>query len=278
MDERAGHGQPANGEEAKKPDDPRIKQAAITHLRRLAGYETVVGGWNYYDFNAQTQTPSMGPTSFGASAGLVALYEARQSGLPVPQPMLDRTLKRLVDMKLPNQAYLYSFDLQYRPRMPANLPRGSVGRTQAGNFALWVWGKGGIDEKAARDGLDFFIKEHDYIQMGRKRQYPHESWYQTAPYYYYFGHYYAARLVEKLGDDGRRVYGPQSGRPRHPPLPGRRRQLVGLRNVGFPQTLWDGVRHHDAVAVWVTPHFPPNSRPRCRGNRTETATISSLAP
>lgn len=200
----ADKGKEVNG---KAPDDPRIKQAAVTHLRRLAGYETVVGGWNYYDFNAQTQTPSMGPTSFGAAAGLVALYEARESGLPVPQPMLDRTLHRLVEMKLPNQAYLYSADLQYRPRMPANLPRGSVGRTQAGNYALWIWNKGGIDEKSALAGLDFFLKEHDYIQMGRKRQYPHESWYQTAPYYYYFGHYYAARLIEKLGPAGRQDYG-----------------------------------------------------------------------
>ena len=34
--------------------------------------------------------------------------------------------------------------------------------------------------------------------MGRKRPYPHESWYQTSGYYYYFDHYYAARLLESL--------------------------------------------------------------------------------
>jgi hypothetical protein len=193
--------------EMRHGKDPRIRAAAQEHLRRLAGYETYMGGWNYYDFQAQTQSPSMGPTSFGASAGLLALYEAKKSGLDVPQPMLDRTLKRLEEMKLPNQAYLYSHDLMYHPRMPANLPRGSVGRTQAGNYALWIWDKGGIDEKKAAEGLDFFFKEHDYIQMGRKRQYPHESWYQTAPYYYYFGHYYAARLIEKLGPEGKKAYG-----------------------------------------------------------------------
>src|SRR4051812_9273245 len=149
----------------------------------------------------------MGPTSFGSAAGLVALYEAKQSGLDVPQSMIDRTLKRLVEMKLPNNAYLYSIDLQYRPRLPANLPRGSVGRTQSANFTLWTWEKGGIDEKKVKEGLEFFFKEHDYIQMGRKRQYPHESWYQTAPYYYYFGHYYTACLIEKLGVEGRKAYG-----------------------------------------------------------------------
>jgi hypothetical protein len=45
--------------------------------------------------------------------------------------------------------------------------------------------------------------------MGQKRQFPHESWYQTAPYYYYFGHYYTARLIERLGPDARAKYGPK---------------------------------------------------------------------
>ena len=149
----------------------------------------------------------MGPTSFGTASGLVALYEAKQSGIELPQPMVTRSIKRLEEMKLPNNAYLYSIDLKYRPRMPANLPRGSVGRTQSANYALWVWGKGDITDKTATESLAFFIKEHDYIQMGRKRQFPHESWYQTAPYYYYFGHYYAARLIEKIGPEGKKAFG-----------------------------------------------------------------------
>src|SRR5687768_7563657 len=47
-----------------KKDDPRIKEAVLWHLDRLARYETYVGGWNYYDFDAKTQQPSMEPTSF----------------------------------------------------------------------------------------------------------------------------------------------------------------------------------------------------------------------
>lgn len=193
--------------EMRTNHDPRLKKAAEAHLKKLTGYETFMGGWNYYDFQAQTQAPSMGPTSFGTAAGLVALYEAKESGLEVPQALIDRSLKRLIEMRLPNNAYLYSWDLQYRPRLPANMPRGSVGRTQSANYALWLWGKGELDEKKVRAGIDFFFKEHDYIQMGRKRQFPHESWYQTAPYYYYFGHYYTARLLEKLGPSGRHDYG-----------------------------------------------------------------------
>jgi len=193
--------------EIRHSDDPRLKQVAQEQIRKLGGYETFMGGWNYYDFEAQTKVPSMGPTSFGSAAGLVALHEAKRSDLELPKPLVERTVKRLEEMKLPGHAFLYSHDLKYRPRLPANLPRGSVGRTQSCNYALWVWNAGKMDDQAARESLDFFFKEHDYINMGQKRQYPHESWYQTAPYYYYFGHYYAAKLIEKLGPEGKKAYG-----------------------------------------------------------------------
>ena len=38
------------------------------------------------------------------------------------------------------------------------------------------------------------------MDIGRKRQYPHEAWYFTSGYYYYFGHYYAALLIDRLDD------------------------------------------------------------------------------
>lgn len=190
-----------------KDQNPRLREAAVFHLKRLGQYETFTGGWNYYDFHVQAQQPAMGPTSFGTAAGLVALWEAKRAGVDVPQKLIDHALKRLAEMRLANNSYLYGSDYKYIPRLPANQPRGSVGRTQAGNFALWLWEAGGVDEPKVRGGLDFFFKEHEFIQMGRQRQYPHESWYQTAPYYYYFGHYYTALILEKLGEKGRAEYG-----------------------------------------------------------------------
>jgi hypothetical protein len=180
-----------------KPGDD-IKRAAQWHVDRLVRYETHIGGWNYYDFEVGTQRPAGDPTSFGTAAGLVALYEARQAGIEVPQPLIDRALRRLSEMRLPNHAYLYDIRLQYNPRHPANLPRGSVGRTASGDFALALWKHPRINSNLLQGGMDLFVKDHEFIQMGRQRQYPHESWYMTAPYYYYFGHYYAARLAEHL--------------------------------------------------------------------------------
>lgn len=188
--------------------DPRLKKMAEWHLDRLQRYETFMGGWNYYDFDAQTQHPSMPPTSFGTAAGLVALYEARHSGIQVPQKMIDRAQHRLEEMRLPTGAYLYSGDHKYFPRHPANQVRGSVGRTQSGNFALWLLNSPKMDRAKVKDGLEMFFREHEFIEMGRKRQFPHEAWYKTAPYYFYFGHYYTARLLEKLGpEEGKKKYG-----------------------------------------------------------------------
>ena len=199
--------------EMQRTTDPqlkaRLRKAAEYQLDRLVRYEVYLGGWNYYDFNAQTQRPSMEATSFGTAAGLVALWEAKRAGINVPEPMYQRALRRLEEQRMPTGAYLYSGDMRYYPMHRANRVRGSVGRTQACNFALWLCGSKKVGEKEIGEGLDMFFKEHAFIDMGRRRQFPHEAWYATAPYYYYFGHYYTGLILQKLGEEGRKEYGPR---------------------------------------------------------------------
>jgi hypothetical protein len=140
----------------------------------------------------------MGPTSFGTSAGLVALFEAKQAGLELPDKLVTQALHRLELMRLPNGAFLYGSDYLYIPTLRANRPRGAVGRVQPANYALWLWKSKETNHERITAGLDLFFKEHIFLDMGRKRPYPHESWYQTSGYYYYFDHYYASRLLESL--------------------------------------------------------------------------------
>jgi hypothetical protein len=183
--------------EEKSPD---VLRAAERHLQRLQDYETFTGGWNYYDFNYGTRTPSMEPTSFGTAAGLVALHEAKAAGISVPEPLIKRALARLKECRQPDASFLYGSDMRYMPQHLANRGNGSLGRTQSGHDALALWESKGIGEKEIRAGLDRFFRDHKFIEMGRKRQYPHEAWYFTSGYYYYFGHFHAARLIERLGD------------------------------------------------------------------------------
>ncbi len=175
------------------------RAGAERQLRALERYETYMGGWNYYDFDVGIQPVSMEPTSFGTAAGLAALYEVKKAGLAVPEGLRRRALNRLKEMRKPDGSFLYGSDFRYHPLHLANRDKGSLGRTQAGHLALAVWDEG-PGEKEVRDGLERLFEEHRFIEIGRKRQYPHEAWYFTAGYYYYFGHYYAARLIERLPD------------------------------------------------------------------------------
>ena len=187
--------------------DPRARAMAQWHIERLVRYATYVGGWNYYDFAARTQTPSMGPTTFGSAAGLLALWEAQHAGLDVPQALMDRTVRQLEISHLPTGAYLYGSDYKYLPYvMPAHMVPGSLGRTQACNLALLELGSSKISVSRATKELKPFFTDHAAMEMGRKKPFPHESWFQVSGYYYYFGQYYASRLIEKLGDEAKAQY------------------------------------------------------------------------
>ncbi|HWE03969.1 MAG TPA: GDSL-type esterase/lipase family protein [Tepidisphaeraceae bacterium] len=178
--------------------DPRVLEVAKRNLKEMDEYSTYMGGWAYYDFDAHTQSPSMGPTCFGTAAGLVALFEAKQAGIEIPGKLIKVATRQLEKMRLPTGVFLYGADYLYHPTLPANRPRGAFGRTQPANYALWLWKSKEVNSQRIKEGLDLFFKEHTFLDMGRKRPWPHESWYQTSGYYYYFDHYYASRLLEAL--------------------------------------------------------------------------------
>lgn len=186
--------------------DPKIREAAAKQIDLLIRYETMFGGWNYYDFGVGAQRPASYPTSFTTASALVAFSEARQAGLEVPQKLIDRSLKMLRECRKPDGSYLYDNGFWKAPLHRANREKGSLGRSQAGNYALSLFDDA-MDQKQLKAGLDRFFKEHHFLEMGRKRQYPHESWYATSGYYYYYGHYYAGRILERLTPEDRSAYG-----------------------------------------------------------------------
>lgn len=178
--------------------DRTVRRAAEAQLDRLRRYEAFNGGWNYYDFVAQTQQPSLEATSFGTAAALVAMHEARQAGIVVPQALFDRAIRRVEECRLPDGAYLYGSDARFYPGAFHNQMKGSTGRMQACNFALWTLGSAKVGEAESLAGLKILLDNHEWISIARKRPYPHEAWYANSGYYYYFGHYYAARVLERL--------------------------------------------------------------------------------
>ena len=87
-----------------------------------------------------------------------------------------------------------------------NRPAGSLGRSQACNIALRLWEDENITDDVIRVWLDRLISRHGWLDMGRKKPIPHESFAAVAGYFYYFGVYYGSVNIEVLPQPDRAFY------------------------------------------------------------------------
>ena len=194
----------------RKPDDS-VRKAKIANLirdqfDRLTRYESIEGGWGYYDFKTGTQRPSSDSTSFVNAAILIAFNDAKDIGIEPPPKVTKRAIDATQRQKLPDFSYLYGTYLKDQPRMGINRPAGSLGRSQACNLALQLWGDNTITPEVTKLWLDRLISRNGWLDMGRKRPIPHESHFQVAGYFYYFGPYYGALAIERLPESEKPFY------------------------------------------------------------------------
>ncbi len=193
-----------------QPDDEerqqQIDKLVQQQFERLEAYASIDGGWGYYDFRYQTKQPSSASISFVNAAALVALYEAKEAGYDPPQPMVDKAIAATLRQRLPDFSYLYGEYLKWMPRRGINRPGGSLGRSQACNLALRMWGDKTVTDEVITNWLNRIIVRNGWLDIGRKRPIPHEAWFQVAGYFYYFGHYYAARCVHELPETQQPLY------------------------------------------------------------------------
>jgi hypothetical protein len=192
------------------PDDTARREKLVALIReqfaKLGKYESAEGGWGYYDFEAGTQRPASSSTSFVNAAVLVAFDDARKIVVEPPKKLTERAIRMVQEQRKPDNTYLYGTYLRNQPMMPINRPGGSLGRSQACNLALRLWGETGIEDTVCKEWLDRLITRNGWLDMARKRPVPHESHFQVAGYFYYFGHYYAARTIPLLPAADRPFY------------------------------------------------------------------------
>ena len=184
----------------------KIREVMVQQIKMLQTYESIDGGWGYYDFNAQTKQPSGSSISFVNATGLVALKDAQSSGVEVPDKLVSRALSAIKRQRLPDHSYLYGEYLKYRPRSGINRPAGSLGRSHACNYALQIWGEESVTNDIHKLCLDRLIKRNGWLDVARKRPVPHESWFAVAGYFFYYGHLYAAFCVENLSPADQPMY------------------------------------------------------------------------
>jgi hypothetical protein len=63
-----------------------------------------------------------------------------------------------------------------------------------------------VTDDVLKTWLDRLITRNGWLDMGRKRPIPHESHFQVAGYFYYYGHYYASLCIEQLKEEDRSFY------------------------------------------------------------------------
>jgi hypothetical protein len=79
-----------------------------------------------------------------------------------------------------------------------NRPASSIGRSQACNLALRLSGEKMVTDDVLKTWLNRLFARNGWLSIGRKRPEPHESWFQVAGYFYYYGHLYAAMCIDEL--------------------------------------------------------------------------------
>lgn len=171
-------------------------------VERLERYESVDGGWGYYDFRVGAARPASSAISFTTATVLVAFDEARElPGVEIPEDLVDRAVASINRQRKPDHSYLYGEYLKARPLYGINRPAGSLGRSQACNYALRIWGDGTITDEVVIEWLERIADRNGWLDIGRKRPVPHEAWFAVAGYFFYYGHYYAVRNLELLPEE-----------------------------------------------------------------------------
>lgn len=185
-----------------------VERIALREIGILETQQSADGGWGYYDFGWTLRHPAGAEsTSFLTSAVLVALDEAKRSGIAVDERMVRDGLRCVERLRKGDGSYIYGNYALFWPAVSFNEVKGSLGRAQPCNVAL-MRNHHVVTKDDLRVGVRNLFVHHHFIQMGQGRPYPHESWYATAGYYYMFGHFYAALALDELDEADRARWSP----------------------------------------------------------------------
>ena len=178
-------------------DIAAARKTAAELVTGLERSQCVDGGWGYFDFNARTYKPSGVSMSFCTGLILLALYEAREVGIEIPEKMVRAAVISLRRCRTPEGGYVYSFNWRYAPNGLINRHGGSLTRTPGNNLALYRMSHG-IDKEELEKGVRTLLRKKRFTRMASRRPVPHESWFMVSGYFYLFGYFYAGECCRLL--------------------------------------------------------------------------------
>jgi hypothetical protein len=176
---------------------PAIVAVVPKYLDNLARFQSLNGGWGYLEFDQPRTRRPQWATSFMTAAAVVAVEAAKRQGFAVDAAMLNRAVRAIHHCRLPNGGYTYAIDTVPNVSMEyINQVKGSLSRIQVCHAAL-LWTGEKVSPEDLKIGLAHFFRDHKFLDIALHKPVPHETYYYNSGYFYLFGHYYAALVIER---------------------------------------------------------------------------------
>lgn len=194
---------------AQSPLRSEIADTVPKYLHDLSRFQSINGGWGYLEFDLPRTRRPQWATSFMTAAAVVAMEFAKRQGFDVDQEVVDRAVRIVNRCRLPNGAYTYRVrDVPNLHSEYIDQVKGSLSRIQVCQSALMLAGQE-IPLEDRRFGLAHFFQDHKFLEIAMHRPVPHEAFYYNSGYFYMFGHYYAALVIERMPPEERSLYWPK---------------------------------------------------------------------
>ena len=146
------------------------------------------GGWNYAN--------KVRHCCFVTGPAVQSLLLAKECGADVPDEVLSRSVKVLEDSRHDEGVYPYTGTSRRGDTQAGSIARGPVSET-----TLMLLGKG--DPSKLKFAIDSFHENWDELEKRRKKTGTHKPPHGIAPYYFYYGHRYAAQGIRLLDSNDR---------------------------------------------------------------------------
>lgn len=151
------------------------------------------GGWNYAGRRV---------SPFMTGSTLIALFQAKEMGFEVDDAMVASALDALEKGRDENRAFAYSGVV----RSKTEPMEGASARSAVAELCLYRAGRSDVD--SLRTAVKGFFNEDNWEQLlvRKSQQGTHVRPYGVAPYYFFYGHTYAALAAEHLPKKERAEY------------------------------------------------------------------------
>ncbi len=161
------------------------------------------GGWNY-SRRAGFLSPKNRASTFMTPAALQALFHAEARGHEVPKHVVDQALDALERARSQAGGYAYGAGPGNRNEVPEeklsmmDKTPGAAARAALCETTLKLAGRG--DDARLERAVQSFFDNWDELAVRKSQRGTHVRPYGIAPYYFMFGHVYAAQAIEQIED------------------------------------------------------------------------------